>query len=66
MSNSDGHESTRALSYTEMMNEGRQNLRNQAEPGDHDLKQRIEELERKVEHLQSVIQRQVRQNRAMT
>ena len=59
MQNSDMSESPRALSYTEMMNEGKQIRSDKAETKNHDLEQRIEELERKVEHLQLVIQRQI-------
>ena len=59
MQNSDMSESPRALSYTEMMNEGKQIRRDEIEIKDNGLEQRIEELERKVEHLQRVIQRQI-------
>ena len=59
MQNSDMPESPRALSYTEMMNEGKQVRSDKIEANNNDLEQRIEELERKVEHLQRVIQRQI-------
>ena len=59
MQNSDMSESSRALSYTEMMNEGKQTRSDQIETKNNGLEQRIEELERKVEHLQRVIQRQI-------
>ena len=59
MQNSDMSESPRALSYTEMMNEGKQIRSNEIETNNNGLEQRIEELERKVEHLQRVIQRQI-------
>jgi uncharacterized protein YceH (UPF0502 family) len=46
-----------------MMNEGKQtrNAENHRESGD--LEQRVNELERKVEHLQKIIQRQLRLGR---
>ena len=60
MPNSDMPEKPRALSYTEMMNEGRQTRSDENEQKDRTLEQRVEELERKVEHLQRAIQRQIR------
>ena len=59
MPNSDMSESPRALSFTEMMNEGKQIRSDEIEAKNNGLEQRIEELERKVEHLQRVIQRQI-------
>ena len=59
MQNPDGSQSPRALSYTEMMNEGKQTRSDKIEKKNNGLEQRIEELERKVEHLQRVIQRQI-------
>ena len=47
------------MTYTEMMNEGRQKRESNTEGSEQGLKQRVEELERKVEHLQKVIQRQI-------
>ena len=63
VSNTGNIEINRALTYSEMMNEGRQNIKHGSrEQGDR-LQQRVEELERKVEHLQNVIQRQIRLGR---
>ena len=59
MLNSDMSESPRALSYTEIMNEGKQIRSDKIETKNNGLEQRVEELERKVEHLQRVIQRQI-------
>ena len=59
MQNSDMPDSPRALSYTEMMNEGKQIRSDEIETKNNGLEQRIEELERKVEHPQRVIQRQI-------
>ena len=56
-------EPNRALTYSEMMNEGRQNMSPGNQQQGDDLQKRIEELERKVEHLQKVIQRQLRLGR---
>ena len=49
-----------SMTYTEMMNEGRQSKEKTVESVGTDLEDRIEELERKVDHLQKVIQRQIR------
>jgi len=63
VSNPENIETKRALTYSEMMNEGRQNMKpGNREQGDG-LQQRVEELERKVEHLQNIIQRQLRLGR---
>ena len=41
----------RALTYTEMMNGGRQQLDAAGQRREHELQQRVEALERRVEHL---------------
>ncbi|KZR85500.1 hypothetical protein MITS9509_02684 [Synechococcus sp. MIT S9509] len=53
----------RALTYSEMMNEGRKNLSDGNHQEGDDLQKRVEELERKVNHLEKVIQRQLRLGR---
>ncbi|RPF80871.1 hypothetical protein [Synechococcus sp. CC9616] len=53
----------RALSYTEMMNGGRQRLDQEAHHRELDLRDRVEELERKVEHLEKALQYQKRKAR---
>ena len=63
MSNPDCTDSNRALTYTEMMNEGKPTMNADSHRENGDLKQRVEELERKVEHLQKIIQRQLRLGR---
>ena len=63
MINTERTELNRALTYTEMMNEGRQNMTPSNSEREDGLQKRIEELERKVEHLQNVIQRQIRLGR---
>ena len=62
-SNSNNSEMNRAMTYSEMMNEGRQNTKAENRGQKDQLHQRVEELERKVEHLQNVIQRQLRLGR---
>ena len=62
-SNPENSEMNRALTYSEMMNEGRQNMKAENRDQRDRLQQRLEELERKVEHLQNVIQRQIRLGR---
>ena len=62
-SNSNSSETNRALTYSEMMNEGRQNMKADNRGQRDELHQRVEELERKVEHLQNIIQRQIRLGR---
>ena len=62
-SNPNNSEMNRALTYSEMMNEGRQNMKAENRSQGDQLHQRVEELERKVEHLQNVIQRQLRLGR---
>ena len=61
--NSNNSEINRALTYSEMMNEGRKNMKAENRNQGDQLHQRVEELERKVEHLQNVIQRQLRLGR---
>jgi len=63
VSNTANIEINRALTYSEMMNEGRQNFKHGSREQGDGLQQRVEELERKVEHLQNVIQRQMRLGR---
>ena len=63
VSNTENIEINRALTYSEMMNEGRQNIKHGSREQRDGLQQRVEELERKVEHLQNVIQRQMRLGR---
>ena len=63
VSNTENIEINRALTYSEMMNEGRQNTKHGSREQGDGLQQRVEELERKVEHLQNVIQRQIRLGR---
>ena len=53
----------RALSYTEMMNGGRQRLNDEAHRRELDLRARVDELERKVEHLEKALQYQLRKAR---
>ena len=62
-SNSNKSEMNRPLTYSEMMNEGRQNMKAENRGQRDELHQRVEELERKVEHLQNIIQRQIRLGR---
>ena len=59
MESSEPSTSPQALTYTEMMNEGRQKRENSSEGSEQGLKQRVEELERKVEHLQKAVQQQI-------
>ena len=63
VSNNESIEINRALTYSEMMNEGRQSIQPGNQEQEDGLQQRVEELERKVEHLQNVIQRQMRLGR---
>ena len=63
VSNPESIETKRALTYSEMMNEGRQSMKSGNRKQGDNLEQRVEELERKVEHLLNVIQRQVRLGR---
>ena len=59
MSSTKRNDQQRSLTYTEMMNEGRQTKRASQQQNDAEIQDRVEELERKVEHLQKVIQRQI-------
>ena len=63
MNDPESTQAKRALTYTEMMNEGRQSREDYNEINGNNFKERIEELERKVEHLQQVVQRQIRLGR---
>ena len=63
MASDDNANPSSSMTYTEMMNEGRQKRENSSEGSEQDLKQRVEELERKVEHLQKAVQRQIRLGR---
>ena len=63
ISNTENIEINRALTYSEMMNEGRQKIQPGTRKQGDGLQQRVEELERKMEHLQNVIQRQIRLGR---
>ena len=51
----------RALTYTEMMNGGRQQLNEVGQRRERELQQRVEALERRVEHLQQSLQHQASQ-----
>ena len=52
-----------SMTYTEMMNEGKQRRKDGKMSTNSDITQRIEELERRVDHLQKIIQRQIRLGR---
>ena len=56
-------EPPRALTYTEMMNEGCQYIDDDRDAQELSLQARIEELERRVQHLENVIRRQIRLGR---
>ena len=60
MINTKKTELNRALTYSEMMNEGRQSMTPINPEQEDGIQKRLEELERKVEHLQKVVQRQLR------
>ena len=51
----------RALTYTEMMNGGRQQLDAAGQRREHELQQRVEAPERRVEHLPQSFQHQASQ-----
>ncbi len=53
----------RSLSYTEMMNEGRQKLDVDDVERQYDFERRVEVLEQKVQYLEKIIQRQLRLGR---
>lgn len=55
----------RALTYTEMMNGGTQRLEPSHDDQQPDLQEGVEALERKVEHLDQVIQRQIQLGRTI-
>lgn len=52
----------RALSYTEMMNGGRQRLDHDVHRRELDLQDRVAELERRVKHLEKALQYRIRKN----
>ena len=56
MASSENPKASCTMTYTEMMNEGRQKRENSSEDSEQNLKQRVEELEQKVEHLQKALQ----------
>ena len=60
MASGDNPDANSAMTYTEMMNEGKQRRKDEKMSTNIDIIQRIEELERRVDHLQKVIQRQLR------
>ena len=51
----------RALTYTEMMNGGRQQLNEAGQRRERELQERVEALELQVDHLQQSLQHQPRQ-----
>ena len=59
MTNAESPEVNSAMTYSEMMNEGRQKRGEAEKLYNQDLEQRLKDLERKVDHLQEVIQRQI-------
>ena len=63
MSDPNESKELRALTYTEMMNSGRQNLNTGDDQYQDELECRLEALEKKVQYLEKVIQRQVRLGR---
>ncbi|WP_413323505.1 hypothetical protein [Synechococcus sp. MIT S9503] len=60
MASEDNRDANSAMTYTEMMNEGKQRRKDEKMSTNSEITQRIEELERRVDHLQKVIQRQLR------
>ena len=60
MASEDNPDANSAMTYTEMMNEGKQRREDGKMSTNGDITQRIEELERRVDHLQKIIQRQIR------
>ena len=60
MASEDNPDANSAMTYTEMMNEGKQRRKDGKMSTNGVITQRIEELERRVDHLQKVIQRQLR------
>ena len=63
MASEDNPDANSAMTYTEMMNEGKQRRKDEKMSTNGDITQRIEELERRVDHLQKIIQRQIRLGR---
>ena len=63
MASEDNPDANSAMTYTEMMNEGKQRRKDEKMSTNSDNIQRIEELERRVDHLQKIIQRQIRLGR---
>ena len=63
MASEDNPDANSAMTYTEMMNEGKQRRKDEKMSKNGDITQRIEELERRVDHLQKIIQRQIRLGR---
>ena len=63
MASEDNLDANSAMTYTEMMNEGKQRRKDGKMSANGDITQRIEELERRVDHLQKIIQRQIRLGR---
>ena len=63
MASEDNPDANSAMTYTEMMNEGKQRRKDGEMSTNGDITQRIEELERRVDHLQKIIQRQIRLGR---
>ena len=63
MASEDNPDANSAMTYTEMMNEGKQRRKDGKMTANGDITQRIEELERRVDHLQKIIQRQIRLGR---
>ena len=63
MASEDNPDANSAMTYTEMMNEGKQRRKDEKMSANGDITQRIEELERRVDHLQKIIQRQIRLGR---
>ena len=63
MASEDNSDANSAMTYTEMMNEGKQRRKDGKMSTNGDITQRIEELERRVDHLQKIIQRQIRLGR---
>ena len=52
-----------AMTYIKMMNEGKQKREDEKMSTNNEITQRIEELEKRVDHIQKIIQRQLRLGR---
>ena len=63
MSDPNDSKELRALTYTEMMNSGRQDFNADEDQHHNEFERRLEALEKKVQYLEKVIQRQVRLGR---